>query len=670
MTKTIGNNSQISTTISALSIAIAATILLIHIEHSEANKSIYIHKKTQQLRFKPAAWHDAIAISREDTKSKEILTNIIRQGQTISNEPIIKRAYNIKDIPANILDKRTNSLKKNAEIFALAKQDLRDTRKLQSNMEKLSIAFLATRDEQCLQKIVEQLSEVSTWKPLQRPGWSLVSVDKTLPPGGDGSWLATGYGIWSLVDTLSLLKSDLPSDLVNDLTTLIECEATNLLKDYKQKKQWFLKAKGAPASNQWVTFFSALVYASLFLEDDKFHDAYEIGVQNLVLTMNNLGTKGDCLEGSEYAEITADAIFRSTWAMKRIGDTRLATHPFTKKFSHWYIQMFMPGYRLVNAYDCRRYKTGSTMPTALALASFDQIDEQTAWISQNYFENFPQNAIGLMYAYNYKTFSVEQVPPPKFEYFPSSQILTWRSNWNPATALALWIRGATSLDSHSHRDTGHISIYNGNENVLIDCGRNTYDTPLSVPGGSKNAGGHNVLQFGAKPSTEKIDAIFSINQIDDNGGEITIDATSAYDQVNSWIRKISWNSTGIIKISDSIEFKATPPANTELLRYHLGNDAKANLVMDKTGWQAQYEATAITFASSAPVNILQSLMEDHAGSMEHTCLCIFSTIPTKKITISTSLKIPLINYINATQPNDNRHIITQNQIHYNNGTRL
>ena len=185
---------------------------------------------TGPLRFVPECdWDALLAFARQDPKAREVLNSVLGTGRSIPDKPIIKRVYRLEDIPEKMRDKRGEIRDENAELFCLAKADLVNATRAQIRMPFLALTILATDDQQCLDFLAEQLREMTTWHPLQRPGWSLRTPGRTLPEGGDGNWLSTGHGMWCIVETLAMVGDRLPPDLVVDLKQLVRKEMDSIL---------------------------------------------------------------------------------------------------------------------------------------------------------------------------------------------------------------------------------------------------------------------------------------------------------------------------------------------------------------------------------------------------------------------------------------------------------
>ncbi len=593
------------------------------------------------LRFVPCDWDAVLAFARSDPAARRVLGSVLATGRSLPKKPITRRVYRLDDIPEKDRDKRGNTRDENAEPFCLAKHDLLETTRVQNRLPYLALTVRATSDPSCLDCLVEQLREMTTWHPMQRPGWSLRELGKTMPPSGDGNWLATGHGMWCIVETLAMVGDHLPPELVADLKELVRKEMDGILDDWQTKRPWFMKGEGSPESNQWAAPFSALVYGALCLEDEQYRDAYELGVRSLVRTAQAMGVDGSCPEGPEYAGRTTEALFRAAWAAARAGDRRLAEQPFVARFNDWYLHMFMPGGYMVNAYDSRRYKSGSSAPLPFVLASLLATDAESAWVAGHLFEHWPKNALGLAFAHHMSSGGASPTAPVPYGFFPAGQTLTWRSGWDQDTAMGLWVRGASKSDGHAHRDTGHLSLYNGPDLILIDCARGRYDSPLTVPGGAREAGGHNVLQVDALPLKAHCEAPIAVSRLERDGGDITVDATAAYENLRSWKRRIVWSSDGQVDVHDAVAFDGAPrPQRTECFRYHLGSETPVSISGAATEWAATWDSVLVSFSCDVPIIVEQTQMPDFAGPKEHACLRIYSAGPLQGMLLQTRFALP------------------------------
>lgn len=95
-------------------------------------------------------------------------------------------------------------------------------------------------------------------------------------------------------------------------------------------------------------------------------------------------------------------------------------------------------------------------------------------------------------------------------------------------------------EGHVHRDQGQVSVYDGNVPVLIDCGTPSYADP-STNSMFASTAGHGITQYGERqPRSIAVDAPMTVQRLDRDGGQVSIDCTAAYLSCTSCIRRASW----------------------------------------------------------------------------------------------------------------------------------
>jgi hypothetical protein len=404
-------------------------------------------------------------------------------------------------------------------------------------------------------------------------------------------------------------------------------------------------------SNQWLEPNIALVKACLFLRDPGLRPAYELGAQNIALSLERLGSDGSFNEGVSYAEMTVGRLHEVLECMRRAGDNRCAASGFARNNWRWFAQMLMPGRMLVNSYDSGM----SRLPTAYVEAPLSGFgaaalatDDPGALSTLRYLfprirGNYSISAIRLAAA-----LATSQTAPalaiPPYEYFPDQQQLVWRSTFQgpsaQQTALGLWARGGSQRDNHCHRDQGQVSVYKGDRAVLIDCGTSEYRTAEYAEFYSA-AAGHSTFQFGAlRPNGAPVSAPITVRSLGPEGGDISIDCTAAYPSADSYVRGVTWNAAGDLRFDDRVSLRAPVPTGSELFRFHTGSPAPLQIEGSGRSWTISWEGTEMTLASTSDIEVMQSCLPDRVtATQSHMAIIVRGTEATASVGLVTTLRV-------------------------------
>lgn len=591
---------------------------------------------TGKLAFPPFPWTEIFAFAERDKDTEEILNGILSGAKRQLERPIVKRLYKLDDIPENQRDGRYKYAGDNGEVFALAMHDCRNGSMLNSQLVPMATAARKTGEQHYLDWVIEQLREVTTWSPLQRPGWTQYRKEATLQKGGDGNWLATGYCMRAIVHTLLLVGDRLPADLLANLQALLQKEIESIQDDWKSKRPWFV-ISDYPATNQWVLPNAAMAYACLYLGEERNRAAYDMAVHNLARTCLAQGSDGSWSEGLSYGLMSAEYLFWAAWAMARNGDDRLLQYGFARNFSDWVIHMALPGGYCVNAFDCGRSTLGDRPPNAFLLSALLVDQPDVFWAGENLFPQMPAALSALLFRHHSATRDGVSVEPKTYGVYPHQQVLTWRSNWDRKHSIGLWIRGGSKRDSHCHRDNGHISIYNGREPVLIESGTPSY-SDRDLPVKYSPAAGHNTLQIGeVTPSGRGCHTPFSVHRLDGSGGHISVDGTNAFTAAEEWLRDVRWTQQGLVTIADRVVLGQAVAAGTEILRFHTGSPIPLEISGGDTSWTVTWSTVTMALTADSAFQLDQVPWPDRSGPKGHQCLRIVAAAPLRELALTTTI---------------------------------
>lgn len=603
----------------------------------EPEKKVSLTPYRGALRYVGFPWEEVKKRAEEKKEAGVRLSQLVKRADTIVDKPIRVRHYKLEDVPESQRDGRYKNAGKNGEVFVLAMYDCGTANHLKNDLVAAAIAARLTGEKKYLDYCIEQLREAATWVPFQRPGWTAYNPDRVLPEGGDGNWLATGNAINGVVETLDILGDRLPEDLRAKLRENLQREIDSIVDDWETKRPWFVKAD-FPATNQWVLPLSGMVYACLYLGDAKNLDAYNMGISNLARTAVSMGEDGSWREGLSYGSFSAEHVFWAAWAARRQGDDRLADFPFVQNYHSWMTHMLMPGRYAVNAFDCGLSTMSSRPDESLMLNVMLTESPEGFWAIQTLFDRLPATRLGLLFDYYVGDREKSDAVPIPWAYFPSQEVMTWRDSWNNRNAMGVWMRGGSTRDMHSHRDNGHISVYNGLNPVLIECGTCSYSDPDLNPKYAE-AAGHNILQVGEfKPRSAGRPAPITVGTLNETGGEVTVDPTLAFPVAKSWIRKVRWHRDGWVRIADDANLLEEQAAGTEFFRFHTGTTLPLDISGSGKEWTAKWAGATIALKASRPVQVDQIEWPDRSGLGVHRCIRILVAETSSDLALNTEVR--------------------------------
>jgi hypothetical protein len=581
----------------------------------------------------PASWAAmADEVSRRGDLA-EALKPVLDRARKAAANPLVKRVYRYADIGKDRSgsDTRTRFMDglPRQEIFALAKSDSSTAGAIASELPLLAFAYRCTGEEPLRARVIAQLEEASTWSPMQRPGWSLGANSPAPVPDNfwDGSWLATGQGIRAIGDTLDLMpEGSIPPEVMEKVRALLRAEVQTITDDWKLQRGWFRKGDGRPNTNQWVLPTEGLIRACLILGKDQYPEQYEMGVQNLLRSMDIEGKDGEWSEGIGYAMITVNSMISVAHAMAAHGDMRALDHPFFRGFPAWAVYHYQPGRFRINSFDsggARTARSDGGARSMLATLAVFAASPVARWALETLYDGPPDSLIGLLA----RTVPVPAQAPPTFAFYEGpARRVNWRSSWEDS-ADGVWVRGGHPLDSHDHLDRGHVNYIAGGKPLLIEAGTPGYENPR-ISTLYTSAVGHNVLDVeGIQPV--RAPAPLAVARLDAAGGDVTVDGTAGYPGLQRWERRITWDSAGL-QVADRVSLPADKPA-AMLFRWHLGTNSEATITGAGSSWQVAWPDGTLTLEGSVPVEVTQERLPDFTVALGekvddldfmHTCVVV------------------------------------------------
>lgn len=604
--------------------------------------------------------------AQADESLADARQSLIAAARKVAAEPIIRRCYQLEEIGKNrtFYDGRADGLDGEAKFaFASAMADFGAAGAVSAELPLITSAYRLTGDASLKRRAISQLEEMATWSPLQRTGWTRSSPRKRLPKDGqDGSWLATGTGVRAIADTLEILPpEDVPPELRARLESLLRAEIVQVMEDWRLRRQWFVKSDN-PITNQWVLPNEGLVRACVLLGRQKFPDEYELGVTNLLRSLDAQGADGEFKEGLNYAIFTVTSLMAAARATARDGDRRLIDHPFLQRFPRWVIHHLQPGRKIINAFDCfsnsAPRQNGAMLEMLAACGSYLGSGE-SVWAMRHLFDGPPDKLEGLFS----RATPASAEAPPLFAAYPYATRVNWRDHWDDGGS-GVWIRGGHADDQHDHKDRGHVNFIHQGRCILIEAGTPAYHNPRMLSHYASGLG-HNVLQIGDAPPpatpTEKPPgwqkpktvAPIQVQRLDATGGDVMVDATAGYDDLERWRRAVKWTADNV-EVRDDVALAGATTGHI-LFRWHLGTRHPVEVSGGHGKWQVSWPDATMGIESDTSLQVTQEQLPDHtleertwdeAGDDRlHACVIVRTTTPVASAGIVTRIvaRLPAAN---------------------------
>lgn len=580
---------------------------------------------------------DQLLMAANKPSTEEVRKKIIERADAAIQAGIMQRPYSLQDFETMRARSSTSTgLIENLderEQFALATADSNAGATLALEMPTIAAAYVLTSDAKYKNHITEQLREIVTWEPLQRPGWTIRSRKDPLPTEGDGVWLATGWLIRAIVDSVQILPNDaIDEQLQSQIDALMDREIRQIASDWNNKIPWYVR-DGKSNSNQWVVPVEGLIRACLYQGVERYPGEYEQGVSAMLESFNAQGNAGEFTEGLTYASITVRGMISAAHAMEMAGDYRLNDHPFLQHTGTWFTHHIQPGGFLVNAFDVLNasHSQLNIFGNVFAQIGAHTGNDDTLWAIKQW--SLTGNSLDYLIATSHD--DGDSSPPLPWAYYPVGTRVVWRNSWED-DATGVWLRGGGEKDFHDHADRGHVNFIIGDKPILIEAGRPPYGTPeeeLLYTG----LAGHNVLQIGLETKPRSRDnlkiAPITVNELGPDGGDVSIDVSACYPEAIRWIRHVEWDHDEV-RIHDEVELQET---DYILFRWHLGeaSEATRNIADD----HISIGDIRIDFQSDNALDIEVTSKPDatlqRSKISEHACVIMQSTEPVKALKLST-----------------------------------
>jgi hypothetical protein len=568
------------------------------------------------LRYVGTDWNALFQRAASNDMMSRMLAEIVDiAGRADFNDPInFRHCSSLDDLPLSKRDIRAAVLPQDRKaLFALATSDCTQTSWLMSNGAMAAIAAKRSGDAARIQSCVRMLEELNKFHPLQRSGFTAWDVNVAIPPDGDGVWLATSWGLTAITEMCTILGDSVPPDLRSRLEAQTREEIKRICVDWRDRRPWFVKSNYV-VSNQWIEPNLGLIRACLFLGDPALLPAYNLGVENLLASINAQGAKGEFLEGVSYAAQSLKCLHEVLELVNLTGDPRASSSGFYANNWSWFSHMHLPGNLLVNCCDsmmsvlpeyCLNVPFSSFSAGALARGN------DTA-SSMRFLYPAP-TPIGDLSSLKYADFLAASSQParmdlPPFAHFPGQEMVVWRTRFEPIaaqqTAYALWLKGGSLRENHIHREQGHVTIVVGSRIVISNCGTTEYNAS-DYESGYAGPGGSSMMQVaGLKPCHQPVSAPIFVNSLGTAGGNVDMN-TSAAHPGTTCTRNVSWDSAGNVRIIDNVSLPSAAASGTEIYRFHTGSAAPLNISGRDKEWDVTWTGTTLHLSADSPIVVDQ-----------------------------------------------------------------
>ena len=581
--------------------------------------------------------------------------------------------------------------------------------------------FDNTHLTQLSNKCTDVLTELSKYdKGLQRANWNvqpevqhlitepildgITGTGLTNIVGGAGGYLGSPWTLHSIVTMLDILGNDpiVTPTIRQKLKTLIRREILLIIKNWKNYLSWYVVGNQTN-TNQSIEPICGLIQGCLYLEEQNLLPAYEVGTTILNDAFNTgFGASGGFAEGYAYAYSTTPLVHKTLRLIQDTGDTSLnaSSANWVENNWKWMIDHIMPGNLIANYSDNGSPKLESPLTNSPHLAISTAV--VAASVVDGDVANFqPLKNLNVIYPdaipaemEQLEWYGLSKLPGsttasgltalPNFVHYKDSALVIWRSKRDVikhvandtagVTSFGIWIKGATPLDGHIHRDAGQISVNMGKKIILMDSGSN-YGHPNQSE--LQGVSGHSIMQIDTIPRL--VWPVYSgwtacpitVNQSDQTSGNVNVNILGAYmgpgvtnanltteqrilyqsGRISDISRGITWQfnvGTNLhITIKDGVTFTRAV-GNEEHYRWHTGStatigDSGFTFTENSMVWTANWEGVTMTITPSRAITVTGITGPDYTQVTRtlsyHNILKIAPVVSGSTFSMTTSLII-------------------------------
>ena len=579
--------------------------------------------------------------------------------------------------------------------------------------------FNNTHLTQLSNKCTDVLTELSKYdKGFQRANYTyydpffiieepILSGITGAPPacGGAGGYLGSPNTLNAIITMLDILGDDpiVTPAIRQKLERLIQREILLIIKTWKNYLTWYVNGNQTN-TNQSIEPICGMIEGCLYLENQNLLPAYEVGTTILRDAFKTgFGASGGFAEGYAYGYATVPAVHNALRGIQDTGDTSLnaSSANWVENNWKWMIDHIMPGNLIANYSDNGNPKLESPLTNSPHPAVSTAVVAAAVNSSGQVVDYQPLKNLNAIYP-NATPIGPEQlewydlsklpgsssttnlIALPTFVHYKDTALVIWRSkrdvikdvadNIAGVTSFGIWIKGATPLDGHVHRDAGQISVNMGKKIILMDSGSN-YDHPNQLE--LQGVSGHSIMQIDTIP--HGVFPVYSgwtgcpitVNQSDQTSGNVNVNILGAYmgpgvtnanltaaqrtlyrlGRISDISRGITWQfnvGTNLhITIKDGVTF-TRGVGNEEHYRWHTGSTATISgpgftFTQNSMVWTANWEGVTMTITPSRAITVTGITGPDYTQVTRvlsyHNILKIAPVGPGSTFSMTTSLII-------------------------------
>ena len=582
--------------------------------------------------------------------------------------------------------------------------------------------FNGTHLTQLQEKCTDVLTELSKYdKGLQRANWNynnpfFINQEPILSGitgtgadgpscGGAGGYLGSPWTLHAIITMLDILGNDLivTPTIRKKLKRLIQREILLNIKNWKNYLSWYVNGNQTN-TNQSIEPICGMIEGCLYLENQNLLPAYKVGTTILRDAFKTgFGASGGFAEGYAYGYATVPAVHNALRGIRDTGDTSLdaSSANWVENNWKWMIDHIMPGNLIANYSDNGNPKLETWLTNSPHPAVTTSVVAAASVVNGVVGDFQPLKNLNVIYP-NARPGGPEQlewydlsklpgsstttdlIALPTFVHYKDTALVIWRSkrdvikdvadNIAGVTSFGIWIKGATPLDGHVHRDAGQISVNMGKKIILMDSGSN-YDHPNQLE--LQGVSGHSIMQIDTIP--HGVWPVYSgwtgcpitVNQLGATSGNVNVNILGAYmgpgvtgaglpsaqralyqlGKISDISRGITWQfnvGTNLhITIKDGVTFTRASGIG-EHYRWHTGSTATIGgpgftFTENSTVWTVNWAGVTMTITPSRAITVTGITGPDYTQVTRtlsyHNILKIAPVLPGSTFSMTTSLII-------------------------------
>lgn len=247
---------------------------------------------------------------------------------------------------------------------------------------------------------------------------------------------------------------------------------------------------------------------------------------------------------------------------------------------------------------------------------------------QWWMENVPEPAIRLK-RFDAVELPADYSPPPPFGFYPQAAVVFWRSSW-AVDSGGLIADGALPQAPESALTAGHVSWTAHGDPVLVQGEEVFQSYPVDakpdksgqlsaslIPTGS-------VLRVGDNQPTPGRAPII-VRELNASGGNLRINASELFPQLNTWHRDLFWEAGGELRIIDNISYEFGHRDRTAIY-WRLSASQPVNIETDRKRTIIEWGENAIVLQGNTPLEIDQFLVPVSAEDLTQQVVIRLQTI--------------------------------------------